>query len=159
MRIYVGTYAKYNSGSIYGAWLDLDQYADHGEFLEACSRLHADEEDPEFMYQDWEGIPASMVGESWLSEAVWDIMGEPDLEAVRAYLSIFGAWDADDFQDRYRGHFQSWQDMAEELLEEAGELDQIPEHLRYYFDYAAYARDLRVGGDMAEESGYFFWNH
>jgi hypothetical protein len=26
-RIYVGTYAKYNAGSIAGAWLDLDDYA------------------------------------------------------------------------------------------------------------------------------------
>lgn len=25
-RIYVGTYAKYSSGSIKGAWLDLEDY-------------------------------------------------------------------------------------------------------------------------------------
>ena len=26
-RIYVGTYAKYNAGSIAGQWLDLEDYA------------------------------------------------------------------------------------------------------------------------------------
>ena len=39
-RIYVGTYAKYNAGSIKGAWLDLEDYADRDAFLEACRELH-----------------------------------------------------------------------------------------------------------------------
>lgn len=52
--VYVGTYAKYNAGSIYGDWLMLSDYADIEDFYEACRELHADEEDPEFMFQDWE---------------------------------------------------------------------------------------------------------
>jgi len=50
-RIYVGTYAKYNAGSIKGAWLDLEDYSDRDAFLEACRELHKDEQDPEFMFQ------------------------------------------------------------------------------------------------------------
>ena len=49
--------------------------------------------------------------------------------------------------------------MAEELLEETGGLDQIPENLRYYFDYEKYANDLRLGGDFTEHDGYYFWNN
>ena len=26
--VYVGTYGKYNNGSLFGAWLDLSDYAD-----------------------------------------------------------------------------------------------------------------------------------
>ncbi|MEL6257053.1 MAG: antirestriction protein ArdA [Bacteroidota bacterium] len=39
---------------------------------------------------------------------------------------------------------------AEHYLEETGQIEQIPEHLRYYFDYEAYARDLVLGSDIAE---------
>lgn len=49
-RIYVGTYAKYNEGSIFGKWLDLSDYSDSEEFYEACRELHKDEEDPELMF-------------------------------------------------------------------------------------------------------------
>ena len=43
-RVYVGTYGKYNNGSLFGAWLDLSDYADKEEFYEACRELHKDEE-------------------------------------------------------------------------------------------------------------------
>lgn len=69
--IYVGTYAKYNDGSIFGKWLSLTDYADKEEFYAACKELHKDEEDPEFMFQDWEYIPEEFIGESWLSENVF----------------------------------------------------------------------------------------
>ena len=35
-KVYVGTYAKYNNGSLSGAWLDLSDYSDKEEFYEAC---------------------------------------------------------------------------------------------------------------------------
>ena len=53
IKIYVGTYHKYNNGSIDGAWINVTDL-DKEEFLEKCQELHQDEEDPEFMYQDWE---------------------------------------------------------------------------------------------------------
>ena len=62
--VYVGTYGKYNNGSLFGAWLDLSDYADKEEFYEACRELHKDEEDAEFMFQDWENVPEGLIGES-----------------------------------------------------------------------------------------------
>lgn len=159
MRVYVGTYAKYNSGNLFGAWLALDDYSDKEAFFEAAHRLHKGETDPELMFQDWEGIPASMVSECSVSASLWEIMDETNQEAVVAYLSIFGEWDAEDFQERYRGEWSSWADMAEELLEETGQLEAIPESLRNYFDFEAYARDIRLNGDMTEDNGHYFWNH
>ena len=55
--VYVGTYAKYNNGSLFGAWLNLSDYSDKEEFYEACRELHKDEEDAEYMFQDWENVP------------------------------------------------------------------------------------------------------
>lgn len=70
-KIYVGTYAKYNSGSIAGAWLTLSDYANKDEFLAACRKLHKDEADPEFMFQDAENIPSWLWGESFVDAAIW----------------------------------------------------------------------------------------
>jgi hypothetical protein len=39
-------------------------------------------------------------------------------------------------------------EYAEELLESTGELEQVPEHLRYYFNMDAFARDLEQGGSV-----------
>ena len=33
-RIYVGTYAKYNEGSLRGKWIDLSDCYDQDEFME-----------------------------------------------------------------------------------------------------------------------------
>ena len=54
MKLYVGTYHKYNCGSIYGKWIDLDDFSNKNEFLSACFEVHKDEDDPELMFQDVE---------------------------------------------------------------------------------------------------------
>lgn len=68
-RVYVGTYAKYNSGSLAGAWINLDDCADYSEFLAKCQATHKDERDPEFMIQDAEAFPDGLSCMEWLSEA------------------------------------------------------------------------------------------
>ncbi|WP_042938607.1 antirestriction protein ArdA, partial [Klebsiella pneumoniae] len=62
--VYVGTYHQYNGGSIFGKWFDLTDFDDKDEFYDACRALHAAEDDPEFMFQDWEGIPSQFASES-----------------------------------------------------------------------------------------------
>ena len=76
--IYVGTYAKYNAGSLFGKWFDLSDFADKDEFLEACKELHKDEDDPEFMFQDRENIPEELVSESWISDLFFEYDEEED---------------------------------------------------------------------------------
>lgn len=70
MKLYVGTYAKYNNGSIGGAWLDLDGFAGYDELVAACRQLHADESDPEFMVQDVERD-----GEDWQAGFTGELLG------------------------------------------------------------------------------------
>ena len=67
-KCYVGTYGKYNAGSIDGAWLDLDAYETYADFVKACKNLHKNENDPEFMIQDWEGLPDGFPAQEWISE-------------------------------------------------------------------------------------------
>lgn len=41
-RVYVGTYNKYNSGSLFGKWLDLSDYSDKDDLWNRagnCTRI------------------------------------------------------------------------------------------------------------------------
>ena len=59
--VYVGTYSKYNDGSLCDLWIDLSTFNDYDEFIDFCKAIHADEEDPELMAQDYEGFPPPVV--------------------------------------------------------------------------------------------------
>ncbi|MDR4954247.1 antirestriction protein ArdA [Chryseobacterium sp. ES2] len=75
--IYVGTYKKHNEGSLFGEWLNLSDYSDYDELLEAMKELHQDEEDAEFMLQDHEDCSffekLGLIGESYISKDIYEI--------------------------------------------------------------------------------------
>lgn len=159
-RIYIGTYAAYNSGSLRGGWLFLDDYDDSEAFYEACRQLHKAEADPELMFQDWEGIPDNFIDESELSPDYWswrEIVENSHLD--REVFDAAAEIDipADEVEECYAGEYSTRADLAAELLDDTGELDQIPENLRHYFDYDSYGRDLLLGGDVCRSSDYWFW--
>jgi antirestriction protein len=155
MKAYVGTYAKYNEGNLAGAWLSLDDFSDKDDFMEAALALHKDEADPEIMFQDFDGVPARLCSETHIDKSVWEILSSGlDLEAVEAYCSIFGEFDADDFQDRYQGKWQTMKEFAENFVEDTGMLSGVDECIARYFDYESFARDL--GYDYNLESGHLF---
>lgn len=167
--IYVGTYRKYNEGSIFGAWLKLSDYSDTDEFYKACRELHKDEDDPEFMFQDWEYIPESLIGESWLSGKFFELrdamedLDDTEQEAFDVWLGCSShnleRTDADrlvvNFRDDYQGAYDSEDDFAGEYADETME---IPEHIAPYFDYQAFARCL-FSSDFYYESGFVFLFH
>ena len=74
--MYVGTYHKYNCGSIFGKWLDLTAFADYDEFIAVCRYLHSDEADLEFMAQDYENFPAEWYTEGFMSREQFEHIQE-----------------------------------------------------------------------------------
>nr|DAG82288.1 MAG TPA: antirestriction protein [Caudoviricetes sp.] len=89
-EVYCGTYGKYNAGSIDGDWMQLAKYQTNEEFLEACAKLHKDEYEPEFMFQDKECLPDEFYSESWIDHEIFQV------------LAIVKTWDTkkqDAFQD------------------------------------------------------------
>lgn len=156
--VYCGTYGKYNGGSLYGAWLDLTKFADYDEFMDICRQLHADEEDPEFMYQDYECFPRSLYCESCMGEDTFNKiieyanLGENEQEAFEDFLNLGFDFDMDTFHDVYQGHFDSKEDFAEYIVSECYDLDNMMGSLANYFDYKAFARDLFM-------SDYHYGNH
>jgi antirestriction protein len=165
--VYVGTFAKYNSGNLSGAWLDVSAYNDREDFIEAALALHADEADPELMFQDFQGFPRVYYGESELDFALWDwlALDEDDREMVELYQSeVDASASIDCIKEAYAGTYDSAEAWAEQWLDETGSLDEVPEGLRNYIDFEAYARDARLGGDyIFIENGYrsvlVFSNH
>ena len=154
-RIYVGTYAKYNSGSIAGAWLDLEDYSDAEEFHAACLALHADESDPELMFQDHEDIPRALVSESHLSAEVWAWLelDEDERELLAVYQEdIDQSGTIEQAREAFCGKYESAADYAQELTEECG--DPIPEHLANYINWESMARDMGHDGYNFVERGY-----
>jgi len=145
-RVYVGTYAKYNDGSIAGEWIDLEGH-DADSFRDACLELHKDEADPELMFQDFEGFPREYYGESGLDPKLWDWLDltEDEQELLAVYLEhVNQDGTLEEAQDAYAGKFNSEEDWASDFLEETGALESVPENLRYYIDFAAYARDAGI---------------
>lgn len=166
--IYVGTYAKYNNGSLFGKWLNLRDYADIGEFYDACSELHADENNPEFMFQDYEYLPKSLISESWLSGKVFEVRDALE-ELDQSEQDPFFIWCNNlhydlskevtedliaSFRDEYIGKYESEEDFAEEVVALRSDLSDFA---RQYFDYEAYANDL-FSESYWSEDGYVFRN-
>lgn len=156
--LYVGTYGKYNNGSIAGAWVDLSTFSDGEEFFKFCKALHSDERDPEFMFQDYQNFPSSLYRES---------MGIADVEKIIDLFSDYSAdeieiigeyWEESDKHAEpqdildslvYTGDFDDYaNEMADELI---GDNDSI---LARYFNYSAFARDLKF--DYTVTSHYVF---
>jgi len=130
-RIYVGTYAKYNSGSIAGEWLDLDNYTDASDFYEACQELHKNEADPEFMFQDWENIPDGLIHESGLHDQIfdWVMMDDDERKLVTLYNAIHGTDDWSNISeatDRFAGTAETEADFSENLFYETQGEEVIP---------------------------------
>ena len=172
-QIYVSTYAKYNEGSLKGEWVDLSQFSDASEFMEYCQELHADEADPEFMFQDFEGFPRCYYSESAdidTLEKLFDFlnMDEDDRKLLEMYAEATGYSiddiDLSDAQDAFCGTANSEADFAEQMAIDCGEIPRnLPTWIANAIDWdAAWNYSLRYDYMTAtDEDGqmYFFLNH
>ena len=131
--VYCGTYRKYANGDISGSWMPLANYRNSKEFLEACEKLHKDEDDPEFMFQDKEYLPDEYYSESCICPEVFAViaaikaMNDKEQEAFGKYCDKNAAipemFDVEEFKLNYKpgcAHPTSQsgnQNALEELLE------------------------------------------
>lgn len=150
-KVYVGTYCKYNNGSIQGDWLDLEDYDDKEDFIKACLELHSDEDDPELMFQDWEEIPSRYITESSIDEDLWEWLklSEDERAIVTTYFEeVDESASLEHALEAYDGEHDSEEDWAREFWEQTGMASELPEHAQNYIDYKSFANDARLGGDM-----------
>ena len=156
--LYCGTYGKYNEGLLCGMWLDLSTFDYYEEFEAFCLAIHADEEDPEIMYQDYENMPRSLYSESMGEEGFDNIVKYCELRddysvsAVEDFLEWDSTDDLDRMHDAYVGVYDSEEDFAREIVSDCYDIENMMGSLSDYFDYEAFARDLFMGD-------YYFGSH
>ena len=149
--LYCGTYGKYNSGNLSGMWLNVSTFDDYEDFVNFCLAIHADEEDPELMYQDFENMPDSLYHESMgekgfnkISEYC-ELCDEYSVEAVDDFLEWYSPEDLDMMHDSYSGVYDSEEDFARAFVNKRCDLEKMIGDLDYYFNYEALTRDLFLG--------------
>jgi antirestriction protein len=117
-RIYVACLASYNSGILYGKWIDASDDADTmqyaiDEMIEQSPTIGAEE----WSIHDFEGL--ANIGES---DSMEDIALQVEAftdypnAAVIAYIENFGGLNFDHFEDAYFGSFTSMIDIDVEML-------------------------------------------
>ena len=162
-RAWVGCLGCYNSGALVGKWLDGNECDD----LEAagltdsagkCTRCGADE----FWVMDHENYGPVLSGECSPMEAyeaaqLLESVPEWERPILEAWLGNGMEFDLDAMREAYVGEYESDKEFAEEYAENCDLLGDMPESLRYYFDFEAYARALM--NDAWDFNGYYFWNY
>ena len=168
VSLYVGTYRKYNEGSLYGAWLDLTDYADAEEFLEACRELHKDEADPELMFQDCEGLPDSLYCESASIaqlEQIYEYIAKCEefgQDLVDAVLEDGGSFD--DCEDTYYLCDDDMLNQEENIgisyADQIGGVENLDRAtLERFFDFEAYGRELRQEMRIVQAGRKIFYSY
>lgn len=128
-RAYIGTYAKYNNGSLAGAWMILTDYENYDAFLAACKQIHRDEPDPEFMCQDVESMPDGVT----LSE---DFSRQDFEDVLTAYREEEKSLQEESLEETEKGMEQATEtrfrvvDYSEKALAVYGDTKEIKEQLK-----------------------------
>ena len=133
--VYIGFWGLYNGGDLSGNWCDL-QEADTAEKVQACIdflrlKFCPDKTDPryldteEWMFQDSQGLPGFLSTEnpdlSQLESYVetWIDIPEGDEEAYQVFCENDSqAHTTEEFQEAYRGEWDSGADFAEDYYEQ-----------------------------------------
>lgn len=152
-----------------GTWVHLEPVTDWDDIKEALGAhfdKSADDID-EVLCADIEGIARHFYAsncdsfdlDGWLEFKEQLEATHLDIETIEAYLDNMGTYygvNISDIEEAYYGEFNNWTDFAEHILEETGDLNEIPESLRYYFDFEKFGQDL--AHDFFESNGHFFRN-
>lgn len=166
MRIYVADLSAYNNGILHGKWIEAtsdpdEMRAEIAEMLRASPCPNVTVTDPEtgeqvpsaeeWAIHDFEGLPSTL-GEytslDTIANTVALIEETTHIDAPSLMAIIENFHDPDtartELDENFVGIYSSFKDFAYELADET--LDQypgLPGFVTNYFDYDAFARDLK----------------
>lgn len=151
LKVYIVNLGKYVEGEASGAWftlpVDKEVVAERLGLGGAYEEVAIYDYELPFQIGEYESLDelnrlAGVIGE--LPDDIRDNLSD----LVDEFGSVDGVAEAAENLTYYDGC--SVEDVAREFIEDSGVLDALLEHLRYYFDYEAYARDLKINGDLIE---------
>jgi len=133
-RIYVADLEAYNNGKLVGEYLDLADYNDADELMDAIQDVLKKSGGEEYAIHDYENFPSSMYSEYMGQrdfEKLYEMMGlakqnDLPLEVVQDVVSQYDASAVDEFVGKY----DNAEDFAYEQVEEMG--------IESFFDFQYY---------------------
>ena len=152
-RVWIGCLHHYNSGYLVGHWFDAesadevtlaDVHEGSGLDCAECEELWVmDHENipvrgemAPMTAADWGRVYTEVGPEYWPALCAWVESGDYVAEGTGDLPSI------SDFEERYQGHWESFEDYARQLADDIGLLNEIPEEVARYFDWDSWTRDL-----------------
>lgn len=146
------------------AWIDADEYCNWAS-MQDFLQLHCDLPEEEafnlvnsdYIFVHADGLAGLFLkGTSFIKED-YEIASaltcSYDEDAIKAAVSL--GVNLDKFEEAYRGSFGCFRNFAVEIFDEWW-LQELPESVRSYIDYNAFARDLEASGDYMYDNGYVF---
>lgn len=167
-RIYVACLSAYNAGKLHGRWMPCDDVDTLQDSIKTMLEASPEPDAEEWAIHDYEGFGSASLSEYQSLETV-TAMAELIQEHGSLASELIAHFGGDlqearqAMEDQYVGCYDSLEDFTASLTEETGGLEQVPEHIRGYIDYAAMARDMELSGDiftLEPEYGQVqvFWN-
>ena len=163
LKICIANLNKYNKGLLVNKWIKLP--VTNEELDNVLKEIDINENDDGYFIFDYESdIDHLEVGaydniyNLNVIAATIENMDDSEREIYSALLHDgYNSIEAIDKIDDCIIYFGCYtmEAVAEKYVEDTGILDQIPENLQYYFDYAAYGRDMEIEGHFIKtDSGY-----
>ena len=159
-RIYAACLSAYNNGHLHGEWIDCDKDSDEimTEIKAMLSRspMNGFEACEEWAIHDYEGFKGVRISEYEGIDRVAEIaqaLAEHG-EAMAAYLEHYSFEDIDEFEQRYRGSYESEQAFTEEHYSELIDKVERVGLQSIYIDFETLTRDLFISGFTGIERGY-----
>ena len=155
LKIYLTNLGKYNEGELLGEWVELPVSQD--ELKEVFKRIGINEQYEEYFITDYE-CDFYEVGEYENLDTLNEIaeklneLEEEESTVAKALMSECGYTLDEAIEKVNNGDYRIYSDcndmtdVAYEVVEECGYLDNVPENVARYFDYEAFGRDLGIEG-------------
>ena len=155
LNIYLTNLGKYAEGELLGEWVELPVSQD--ELKEVFKRIGINEQYEEYFITDYE-CDFYEVGEYENLDTLNEIaeklneLEEEESTVAKALMSECGYTLDEAIEKVNNGDYRIYSDcndmtdVAYEVVEECGYLNNVPENVARYFDYEAFGRDLGIEG-------------
>lgn len=156
MKIYLKNLGKYNEGELVGEWVELP--ASQEDLEKVFERIGINEEYEEYFITDYE-CDLYEVGEYENIDKLNDIaerIKELDEEGSKVVKALIQKLDytLDEAIDKVNsGDYmiynacENMTDVAYQVVEECGYLENVPDNVARYFDYESFGRELEIEGN------------
>lgn len=155
MKIFLTNSGKYNEGELVGEWVELP--VSQGELQEVFDHIGINEEYEEYFITDYE-CDLYEVGEyenidklNDIAERIKKLDGE-ERNVVKALIQKLDYTLDEAIEKVNNGDYMIYydcddmEDVAYQVVEECGYLENVPDDVARYFDYESFGRDLEIEG-------------